>query len=235
MRIRKESAMCRGKNICSELGANPAEWDKNCPLLPPKWINTEINKFIEAAHMFIQGNRELCIRTLSTIEDKKITNWYIEHGQMSGMHRKNILDSPNLELASENSRDPLRAPQKYQTEVFSRDNYHCRYCGQKLISQKFMKSFIKGVNSDQFKKGSTNLTTHGIIHVTWPVADHVIPWNIGGQTNSFNLVASCGPCNYGKAGYTCEQMGITDPFSRPPTQDSWDGLSSREADVRRSA
>ncbi len=225
--------MCRGKNECSELGADPAKWDKDCPLRPPEWLNGEITKFVQALEQFIAGNQENCISILSTIRNHEITDWYIEHGQMSGKHRKNLLGIPKPELISEDLRDPLRAPKKYQNEVFTRDNYHCRYCGAKLISQKLMKSFIKAFDSEHFKKGPTNLATHGVIHAAWPVADHVEPWNIGGRTNLENLVASCGACNYGKDGYTCEQMGITNPFSRQPIQDGWDGLVSLEARVKK--
>ena len=78
-----------------------------------------------------------------------------------------------------------------------------------------------------FKRGDTNLTTHGIIHLSWPVADHVIPWNLGGKTNLSNLISSCASCNYGKDGYTIEQLGISNPFNRVPIIDKWDGLVSK--------
>ena len=77
------------------------------------------------------------------------------------------------------------------------------------------------------------LSRHGIIHATWPVADHVVPWNMGGATNLSNLVTSCGACNYGKDGFTCKQLGITDPLQRPPISDGWDGLVSREAHLKK--
>jgi 5-methylcytosine-specific restriction endonuclease McrA len=84
--------------------------------------------------------------------------------------------------------------------------------------------FIKKIDSPLFKRGETNLTTHGIIHITWPVADHVIPWNKGGKTNLENLVTSCAPCNYRKDGYTIEQLGLENPFRRKPVKSDWNGL-----------
>jgi len=89
-----------------------------------------------------------------------------------------------------------------------------------------MKEFIKKLNSNEFIKGPTNLTTHGLVHATWPVADHVYPWILGGATNPSNLVASCASCNYGKANYTIEQLGIQNPLNFDPVLDHWDGLSS---------
>ena len=219
--------MCRGRNECSELDKDPTKWDKFSPLRPPSWIEEQIKIFANAVNEFANGNRELCLEKIASMRGHDFCEWYIEHGQMSGKHRKNALSILKPELIAEELRDPLRAPKKYQDEVFHRDGYRCRYCGIRLISQKLMKLFIKKLDSSEFQKGSTNLTTHGIIHATWPVADHVVPWNLGGRTNLENLVASCAACNYGKDGYTVEQIGIENPFHRPPITDGWDGLLSR--------
>ncbi len=217
--------MCRGKNICSELGTDSNTWSKESPLPKPEWMNYEIDLFIKAVEAFIAGNKNLCLEIIGQIRTAEITEWYIEHGQMSGRHRKlqlNILPPENIDI---DLRDPVRSPAKFQKHVFERDSYHCRYCGGKLISQEFLKTFIKRLNSPLFSRGETNLNTHGIIHLTWPVADHVIPWNKGGRTSLDNLVSSCAPCNYGKDGYTIEQLGLIDPLTRPAKISDWDGLS----------
>ena len=95
-----------------------------------------------------------------------------------------------------------------------------------------MRLFIKKINTSLFQRGKSNLTTHGIIHLYWPVADHVIPWSKGGLTNLENLVSSCATCNYGKAGYTIEQLGIENPFNRSPVLDNWDGLIEKITDIK---
>ena len=207
--------MCRGKNICSELGTDSNTWSKESPLPKPEWMNYEVDLFIKAVEAFIAGNKNLCLEIIGQIRTAEITEWYIEHGQMSGRHRKLQLNIPPPETIDIDLRDPVRSPAKLQKQVFERDSYHCRYCGGKLISQEFLKTFIKRLNSPLFSRGETNLNTHGIIHLTWPVADHVIPWNKGGQTSLDNLVSSCAPCNYGKDGYTIEQLGLIDPLTRP--------------------
>jgi len=219
--------MCRGKKECSELDVNPKNWDKFSPLKPPLWIDDNLTVFTEAIDEFINGNREKCIEIIDSINGEDFCNWYIEHGQVSGRFRKNILNILEPKVIPKEERDPLRPPTKYQEEVFKRDGYHCRYCGNKLISQKVMKEFIKKLNYSGFQKGSTNLTTHGIIHSTWPVADHMHPWNMGGMTNLNNLVSSCASCNYGKDAYTVEQLGIENPFDREPINSQWDGLISK--------
>jgi hypothetical protein len=49
----------------------------------------------------------------------------------------------------------------------------------------------------------------------------------GGLTNAENLVTACWSCNFGKADYTLEEIGLEDPRLRPPkTLDDWDGLMS---------
>jgi 5-methylcytosine-specific restriction endonuclease McrA len=188
-------------------------------------MNNEVDLFIRAVEAFKAGNKNLCLEIIGQIRTAEITEWYIEHGQMSGRHRKLQLNIPPPETIDISLRDPIRSPAKLQKQVFERDSYHCRYCGGKLISQEFLKAFIKSLNSPLFARGETNLNTHGVIHLTWPVADHVIPWNKGGRTSLDNLVSSCAPCNYGKDGYTIEQLGLIDPFTRPAKISDWDGLS----------
>lgn len=216
--------MCRGKNICTELGIETEKWSTESPLPKPQWMNDEVEIFIKASESFLAKNKSECLDLLSQIRSKEITDWYIEHGQMSGRHRKIQINIPPLPIIEISQRDSVRSPAMIQNEVFLRDSYHCRYCGGKLISQEFIRKFIKNLDSPLFKRGETNLTTHGIIHITWPVADHVTPWNKGGKTNLDNLVSSCAPCNYGKDGYTIEQLGIDNPFKRAPNKSEWDGL-----------
>tara|TARA_R110002051_G_scaffold131151_1_gene205014 strand:+ start:15739 stop:16419 length:681 start_codon:yes stop_codon:yes gene_type:complete len=217
--------MCRGQNFCSELSDNPTDWDTNCPLPKPKHFSIEIDNLQLAIQFFINGKVEKCLDVLRAVPSKEITEWYIEHGQMSGRIRNIIIQLKAPEIINSSLRDSIRSPRKLQNQVFIRDGYRCRYCGNRLINQDLIRLFSKKINSSIFQKGKTNLTTNGIIHMTWPVADHVIPWNQGGKTNLENLVSSCAPCNYGKDGYTIEQIGISNPFNRKPIIDGWNGLN----------
>jgi len=223
--------MCIGKNGCVELGDDPQQWEIDCPLRPPEWFESEIDLFENAVKNFLSGNREECISIINQINSQKVQDWYINHGQMSGCHRAMALGITPPPVLDESKRDPLRVPKKYEKEVFERDGYRCRYCGIRLISNEFLKRFIKALDSPAFRKGPTNRDTHGIIHICNPVADHVFPWNMGGKTLPENLVASCATCNYGKAGYTIEQLGISDPFSRQPLINGWDGLLCYQSQI----
>lgn len=219
--------MCRKLNKCTELGNDPEKWETHTPLKTPEWMHLEITLFISAVEHFLLGEKTLCLEKIKQIRTEEMTKWFIEHGQMSGRHRKLILAlTPPLSI-DKSLRDPVRSPIRLQNIVFERDGYKCRYCGNKLISQDFIRLFIKKLDSNLFQRGETNLKTHGIIHIAWPVADHVVPWAKGGKTNLDNLVTSCAACNYGKDGYTIEQIKINNPFDRKPQLDSWSGLTDK--------
>ncbi|OYX43753.1 hypothetical protein B7Y94_00865 [Candidatus Saccharibacteria bacterium 32-49-12] len=218
--------MCRGKKYCTELGNNPSQWDRDCPLRLPSVYDSAIDTFVDTVRLFAGGQRDQCIRLLETIDSASITDWYIEHGQQSGLHRNRII---SLKLGAPlpiKDRYPVRSPARLQDAVFERDGYRCRYCGNRLIDQRLLRGFAKALGSPIFTRGTTNLTSHAIIHIAWPVADHVVPWSRGGETAMGNLVASCAPCNYGKADFTIEQIGISNPLDRLPVMDGWDGLRS---------
>lgn len=108
-------------------------------------------------------------------------------------------------------------------EVLVRDGHRCRYCHRQLLSRRVLKLFQSIVGEKAFPMGSTNATTHGAAIAYRAVADHVVPRKRGGRTDAENLVTACWPCNFGKAGYTVEQLGIDDPRSRPVLLD-WSGL-----------
>ncbi len=219
--------MCRRKHECSELGTNPASWDRHCPLRPPSWIEEQLDLFIIAVEALAGGNREECHAVVSRIDSHKLRHWYVEHGQVSGKHRTKALGITKPCDVDVSMRDSLRSPRTHQNDVFARDGYRCRYCGSRLVSRKLLKEFPMKLGSTVLQKGRTNLLTHGIIHATWPVADHVLPWKLGGRTNMENLVTACGACNYGKDRFTCEQMGIENPWNRAPIVDGWVGLFAR--------
>jgi hypothetical protein len=50
--------MCRGKNVCSELGTNPNNWDLNSLLPTPNWFVDQIDIFEAAVNEFIAGDKE---------------------------------------------------------------------------------------------------------------------------------------------------------------------------------
>ena len=70
------------------------------------------------------------------------------------------------------------------------------------------------IGSTDLPLGDTNLTRSGFYLIFVATLDHVMPWSLGGRTDESNLVTSCWSCNYGKANFTVEQIGISNPLDR---------------------
>ncbi len=105
--------------------------------------------------------------------------------------------------------------------------YICRYCGLRVVPKSVFRAFAKAVGPESFPLGKTNRSRHGLYLEFCAVTDHVVSHNLGGRTNMDNLVTACWSCNYGKAGWTVEVIGIDDPRVRQPEPSpEWDGLAS---------
>jgi len=131
--------------------------------------------------------------------------------------------------------DPIRSPDRFSKDVFARDSYTCRYCGIGVIPKDVLDAYGMVVGKDNFCPTGTNQKRHGIVLAFRANADHVIPWKIGGRTNPENLVTSCWSCNYGKAGYTLGELGLTDPRNNTIKLNKWDGLTSLKKGLRNNA
>ena len=116
----------------------------------------------------------------------------------------------------------------FESEVYRRDGYRCRYCLIRVIDTKALMQMEKIVGAPHFKvKGKGNQIRHGIALAFRATADHVVPISFGGRTNLDNLVTSCWNCNYGKYNALLEQMKIDNPCDRPTINENlWDGLTS---------
>lgn len=216
--------MCRGQKSCTELTNNPKSWDKYSPLPPSNWFREQVDIFAEAVTIASQGNIEDSIRILETIRSNDLRDWYVEHGQMSGWFRNEQLGvktpkPENVEL------DPLRSPDKHRKATFERDSYTCQYCGIKVIPKEIFAAYSKIVGLERFRPTGTNQERHGVVLAFRANADHVVPWVHAGQTNLSNLVTSCWSCNYGKSGYTLEEIALEDPRGRNLTNTNWAGLT----------
>lgn len=215
--------MCRGKKYCSELDADSRKWSKFSPLLPPEWFSDELDLFVDAVRAASEGKVKESIEILSKIKSDELREWYCEHGQMSGMFRSNAL---GITTADSDARlDALRSPDKYRKEVFQRDGYTCQYCGMRVVPKEVFSAYSKLVGEDFFQDTGTNNERHGIVLAFRANADHVVPWNYGGLTNPDNLITSCWSCNYGKSGYTLEEIGLNDPRERKLSNGEWLGLT----------
>jgi hypothetical protein len=174
---------------------------------------------------------EAAMEALKLIENQRIREWCVEHGQMSGIARHRMLGRPAAHVSTVASalRDPSPT---LATQVLQRDGYHCRYCGLAVIPRDVLVAFGKLVGGHSFPTGRRNEDRHGAALAAWAQVDHVVPYRLGGATMPENLVTACWACNYGKDRFTLEQLGLSDPRERPPVATPWDGLSFLVATLR---
>jgi len=204
--------MCRSAEFCVELGQDSSKWSRSCPLPPPGFFNAALEQFLHAFSQANAGHIDQAIESLNKTGSNELRLWFVEHGQMSGWHhRVKGLGLPKPAIYT----GPLETQKKiapFESEVYRRDGYRCRYCHIKVIDTKALLKMEKMVGASNFKvKGKGNQIRHGIALTFRATADHVLPLSYGGRTQLSNLVTCCWNCNYGKYNALLEQMGLDDP------------------------
>lgn len=110
-----------------------------------------------------------------------------------------------------------------KARVHQRDGYHCRFCGMPVVRAATRK-LIHQAYPQAVTWGSKEVQQHAAFQAMWAQYDHVVPHARGGTNDLANVVLTCAPCNFGRAGYTLQEVAVTDPRSRLPVQSHWDGL-----------
>lgn len=214
--------MCRGKKVCTELGAQEA-WDDYAPLPPPSWIRAQFPLLKTAFAAAARGDVAAAVEAITAFPDSEVRQWCIEHGQGSGRVRHRMLGEPG----PNESGHPVgpRAPRRgLAVRVFERDRYQCRYCGLHVVPRELFVAFGSVVGKDRFPTERENSRRHGARLAFGAQLDHVMPYSAGGQTALDNIVTACWSCNFGKTRFQVEQIGIIDPRMRPPSPEQWDGF-----------
>jgi len=205
--------MCKqgDAKFCSELGQDSSNWSANAPLEKPEWIKDSFQILVDAITDASAGKEELARSILKNSRDLEMRTWYDVHAQNVAKWRfdnfKIETPEPILPL------DPENRFSKFERKLFARDNYACRYCTDPVIPKKVFEKAQSLIGSTDLPLGRTNLTRSGFYLMFVATLDHVIPWSLGGRTDESNLVTSCWSCNYGKANFTVEQIGIKTPFN----------------------
>lgn len=208
--------MCKqkGNTFCSELGLEVSKWSTQTPLAKPAWIESLFADLMTTQNLAQEGRIEEARQVLTNSPDHKLRDWFSVHGQNSGVWRFKAFGS--LRATVTGLADPNKSFSKFEKSLFERDNLHCRYCGSNVVAKKDFKVLQSVVGEEVLPLEGTNAGRSGYYLMFCATLDHVIPHSLGGQTDKDNLVTSCWSCNYGKSNFTLEQIGLDDPFSRPP-------------------
>jgi hypothetical protein len=206
--------MCKqgDAKFCSELGEDSSLWSASAPLEKPDWIKDSFQILVDAITQASAGKVEIAQTILKNSRDLEMRTWYDVHAQNIAKWRfdafKVQTPEPILPL------DPVKTFSKFESRLFARDNYKCRYCSDPVISKKMFKEANSVIGSSFLPLGRTNLTRSGFYLMFVATLDHVTPWSLGGKTDESNLVTSCWSCNYGKANFTVEQIGLWNPINK---------------------
>jgi len=204
--------MCKqgDAKFCTELGKESSLWSTNAPLEKPQWIKDSFQIISDAIAQASAGKIKIAQSILKNSRDLEMRTWYDVHAQNIAKWRFDTfkVQTPEAVLPL----DAVKTFSKFESKLFSRDNHACRYCTDPVIPKKVFKKLNLLIGNADLPLGRTNLTRSGFYLIFVATLDHVIPWSLGGRTNESNLVTSCWSCNYGKANFTVEQIGIKNPL-----------------------
>jgi hypothetical protein len=208
--------MCKklGRTYCSELGSDRSSWSQQAPISKPDWILDCFSDLGKSLNSVFTNDLVQAKFHLATDADSDLRNWFVDHGQNAGGWR--LYTHVNSHRDSAFALDPIKSFTKLETSIFERDGYRCRYCDSEVLPRSVFKRASKLLGTDILPLGRTNATRSGYYLMFVATLDHVVPWSLGGRTDESNLVTCCWSCNYGKANFTLEDIGLQNPFRRDP-------------------
>lgn len=210
------------------IGDDPTQWNTDAPLMPiPDWFDDEFERLIEIVSRMVSGDLDGARQLLrdATDRDEAMRAWYRLTINV-GAARQRVLKRARPAPIGPPTRSGAASPKSIAAPIYIRDGHRCRYCGRRVVSRWVFERIERVIGSDVFRVKGDDTTRRGIVLTNRAVADHVIPEALGGPTTDANLVTSCYPCNFSKAGYSIYELGLTDPFSRLPRQTEWEGFES---------
>jgi HNH endonuclease len=179
-------------------------------------------RYLDAAVSAHLQNKPALAEELFRLADMpEIRQWTKSIWANSEVHVRYRSSEPTLakELRAE---ERMPSPSR-KAEVHARDGYNCRFCGMPVVRSEVRKR-IREAYSTAVNWGGTEILQHAALQAMWAQYDHIVPHSRGGSNDLDNLVLTCAPCNFGRAGYSLHEVGVSDPRDRLPMQFQWDGL-----------
>ncbi len=141
-------------------------------------------------------------------------------GEVNSAKKQLLSEWPFKRLHDEPKRDNI--PQSKQIEVFSRDNFTCRYCGKRTVFNGTLRAISIMLPDDfPYHPHWKWNNTHPAFWELTASCDHLIPVARGGTNNIDNLVTACYKCNSIKTNWTLEELRWE---LYKPANTNWDGL-----------
>lgn len=205
--------MCRESETCPYV--LPRHQPVSSPAIRPEVFDSYFSSFVTTVLEIIGSSVPKNEPLLAWSKERELNEWFTNHAQMASTYRKKvpIHQKPHVTIKDE---APLTA--KTIKIVNQQDHYRCRYCGHPVLPSRFFTKLTKIVGPERFRSVGTNVERHGIKLVFSSTADHLVPRSDGGKTDLHNLVTACWPCNYGKANFTIEELGMLSPRDVEPNK-----------------
>jgi 5-methylcytosine-specific restriction endonuclease McrA len=186
------------------------------PAVPPA-----LDRLVNAVERVLGGDDPGRVRDQLQFDSlEEIRAWFIGIAQWSGKYRAMIRGS-----RTRNTTGGPAYPTSLRYPILERDGFRCRYCTSRVVCRDEYERISSLLKLDSLISGSHNNTRHPLRMTTQATFDHVIPSSDGGSNDMSNLVASCWPCNFGKAHFRLEELGLLAVDApNPPPVDDWDGL-----------
>lgn len=174
-----------------------------------------------SAHLY--GKFYVAEELIRLADMPEIRKWTKAIWANSSLHLRTPITQERPTLSKER-RTKLRMPTLAEKgQIHLRDGYHCRFCGMPVIRPE-IRTRMRAIYPNVLIWGRKEIEQHAGFQAMWAQYDHLLPHAKGGANDLDNLVLTCAPCNFGRGGYTLEEVGVEDPRTRPPIQSSWDGL-----------
>lgn len=145
----------------------------------------------------------------------------IVEGETLDVHRYRPIQNAPPRMRTTKARMPSK---KMAQDIFLRDGWRCRFCGIRILSLEAIKLLDSIFPNEVRWRAKPYRNRNSAFNVLASSLDHILPHSRGGDNSPQNLVAACGGCQFGRMQYTLEEVGFTDPRTRAPVIDSWDGL-----------
>ncbi len=197
---------------------------RNC-FCPPISDIQEAARLLDAAvTAHLKGRRDLASELLQLANMRSIWEWTDSiWGKNSPFTQYHPV--PNaLPILPKEQRVKARMPSSAeQKQIHARDGFYCRFCEMPVI-RKEIRAKMQAEYPDAISWGRTNDSQHAAFQAMWAQYDHIVPHARGGNNDLSNVVLTCAACNFGRGGYTLDEVAVSDPRSRDPRVGSWDGL-----------
>lgn len=179
-------------------------------------------RYLDAAvSAHLQSKPALAKELFSLADMPEIRRWTKSIWANSEIHVRFPSTEPTL--PKELRAKPRMPSPAIKAQVHHRDGYNCRFCGMPVITSR-TRERMRQAYPAVIGWGDKEIDQHAAFQAMWAQYDHIVPHARGGTNNLDNLVLACAPCNFGRAGYTLHEVGVSDPRSRLPLQYQWDGL-----------